>query len=83
MSAVTAVTADAVVLVDGRSFPGELVVGSIGVRPDIRLAEHGRTRGSGPTGASPWTRPTGPADPDIYAVGDAVEKEDSSAAAPP
>ena len=26
-------------LVDGRSFPGALVVGSIGVRPDIRLAE--------------------------------------------
>ena len=36
--AVTEVTGDAVVLADGRTLPGDLVVGSIGVRPDTRLA---------------------------------------------
>ncbi|NBO56483.1 MAG: CoA-disulfide reductase, partial [Actinobacteria bacterium] len=37
--AVTEITADAVLLADGRSIPAALVIGSIGVRPDTRLAE--------------------------------------------
>ena len=37
--AVSKVTASGVTLADGRAIAGELVVGSIGVRPDVRLAE--------------------------------------------
>jgi NADPH-dependent 2,4-dienoyl-CoA reductase/sulfur reductase-like enzyme len=37
--AVSEVTATGITLADGRAIPGELVVGSIGVRPDVRLAE--------------------------------------------
>jgi NADPH-dependent 2,4-dienoyl-CoA reductase/sulfur reductase-like enzyme/rhodanese-related sulfurtransferase len=75
-AAVTAVTDTAVVLADGRVLDADLVVGSIGVRPDTRLAvmagltigAHGGivVDGSGRT-----------SDPDVYAVGDAVEKTDS------
>jgi NADPH-dependent 2,4-dienoyl-CoA reductase/sulfur reductase-like enzyme/rhodanese-related sulfurtransferase len=75
-AAVTEVTGSTVVLADGRALPADLVVGSIGVRPDTRLAvmagltigAHGGivVDGSGRTSR-----------PDIYAIGDAVEKSDS------
>jgi NADPH-dependent 2,4-dienoyl-CoA reductase/sulfur reductase-like enzyme/rhodanese-related sulfurtransferase len=79
--AVTEITRDEVVLADGRRIDAELVVGSIGVRPDTRLAlmanldigGHGgiRVDDNGQT-----------SDPDIYAVGDAVEKTDLVSGAP-
>ena len=72
---VAEVTEDGVVLSNGSLVPGELVVAAIGVRPDIRLATmaglslgpHGgiAVDGDGRTSAV-----------DVYAVGDAVEKED-------
>jgi len=75
-AAVTEVTDTSVVLADGRVLPADLVVGSIGVRPDTRLAVMAGLAvgsqggiivdGSGRT-----------SHPDIYAVGDAVEKSDS------
>ena len=37
--AVSEVTTTGIALADGREIPGDLVVGSIGVRPDVRLAE--------------------------------------------
>ena len=74
--AVTEVTASAVVLADGRSLPADLVVGSIGVRPDTRLAElAGLT--IGPNGGIAVDGCGQTSHPDIYAVGDAVEKTDS------
>ncbi len=74
--AVTGVTDDAVVLADGRAVPGELVVGSIGVRPDTRLAALADLH-LGPNGGIAVTGTGQTSHPDIYAVGDAVEKVDS------
>ena len=74
-AAVTSVRTDSVELADGRSVSGELVVGSIGVRPDVRLANMaGLTLGV--TGGIEVTHAGQTSDPDIYAVGDAVEKSD-------
>jgi len=74
--AVTEITEDAVVLADGRVLPAELVVGSIGVRPDTRLAAMAGLA-LGPNGGIAVTATGQTSDPDIYAVGDAVEKTDS------
>ena len=74
--AVTEVTPDGVTLGDGRELPGELVVGSIGVRPDTRLAEMAGLA-IGPHGGIAVDGTGRTSDPDIYAVGDAVEKVDS------
>jgi len=74
--AVTEVTGSAVVLADGRSIPGELVVGSIGVRPDTRLALMAGID-IAPSGGIAVTGSGQTSHPDIYAVGDAVEKVDS------
>jgi NADPH-dependent 2,4-dienoyl-CoA reductase/sulfur reductase-like enzyme/rhodanese-related sulfurtransferase len=74
--AVVEVTDSAVVLADGRSIPGELVVGSIGVRPDTRLALMAGID-IAPSGGIAVTGTGQTSDPDIYAVGDAVEKVDS------
>jgi NADPH-dependent 2,4-dienoyl-CoA reductase/sulfur reductase-like enzyme/rhodanese-related sulfurtransferase len=73
--AVSKVTASGIVLVDGRAIPGELVVGSIGVRPDVRLAEMAGLALS-PHGGIAVDEVNRTSDKDIYAVGDAVEKED-------
>jgi NADPH-dependent 2,4-dienoyl-CoA reductase/sulfur reductase-like enzyme/rhodanese-related sulfurtransferase len=74
--AVTEVTDDAVVLADGRSLPAALVVGSIGVRPDTRLAVMAGLD-IGPDGGIAVAGSGRTSHPDIYAVGDAVEKNDS------
>ncbi len=74
-TAVAQVTDLGVVLSDGREIPAELVIASIGIRPDVGLAElAGLVLGpSGGIAVGPSGRTSAP---DIYAVGDAVEKED-------
>jgi len=74
--AVTEITTDAVLLADGRSIPAALVIGSIGVRPDTRLAEMAALT-IGPNRGIAVNESGQTSDPDIYAVGDAVEKIDS------
>jgi len=73
---VTEITDDAVVLRDGRTLPADIVVGAIGVRPDVRLA---RDAGLdiGPMGGIAVDNANLTSDPHIYAVGDAVEKIDA------
>jgi NADPH-dependent 2,4-dienoyl-CoA reductase/sulfur reductase-like enzyme/rhodanese-related sulfurtransferase len=73
--AVTEVTDRGVQLADGRTLEGDIVVGSVGVRPDTALA---RLAGLaiGPYGGIAVDERNRTSDPDIYAVGDAVEKTD-------
>jgi len=74
--AVAEVTESGVVLADGREVAGALVVGAVGVRPDAHLASMaGLTLGS--SGGITVDERGRTSDPDIYAVGDAVEKIDS------
>jgi NADPH-dependent 2,4-dienoyl-CoA reductase/sulfur reductase-like enzyme/rhodanese-related sulfurtransferase len=73
--AVTEITPTGIRLADGRSIPGDLVVGAIGVRPDVRLAEMAGLT-IGPHGGIAVDDVNRTSDPDIYAVGDAVEKDD-------
>ena len=65
-----------VTLADGRVLAADLVVGAIGVRPDVRLAELAGL-GLGPSGGIAVNEASQTTDPDIYAVGDAVEKPDA------
>lgn len=65
-----------VTLADGRALPADLVVGAIGVRPDVRLAEVAGLL-LGPRGGISVSETNQTNDPDIYAVGDAVEKADA------
>ena len=73
--AVAEVTSNGVILADRRVIPGELVVASIGVRPDVRLAQMAGLT-IGPRGGITVDGSGLTNDPDIYAVGDAVEKSD-------
>ena len=69
---VTAFTRDAVVLASGKQIPADMVVMSIGVSPETTLAKAaGLTIGS--TGAIAVDEICRTNDPDIYAVGDAIE----------
>ena len=65
-----------VTLADGRVIAADLVVGAIGVRPEVGLA---RLAGLelGPSGGITVNEVNQTDDPDIYAVGDAVEKPDA------
>ena len=65
-----------VTLADGRVLAADLVVGAIGVRPDIRLAELAGLE-LGPSGGIAVNEANQTNDPDVYAVGDAVEKPDA------
>ncbi|HMD45044.1 MAG TPA: FAD-dependent oxidoreductase, partial [Acidimicrobiales bacterium] len=65
-----------VTLADGRTLGADLVVGAIGVRPDVRLAELADLE-LGPLGGISVNEVNQTSDPDIYAVGDAVEKADA------
>ena len=65
-----------VTLDDGRVLAAEVVVGAIGVRPDAHLAERAGL-GLGPSGGIAVNDANQTNDPDIYAVGDAVEKPDA------
>ncbi|NGO75022.1 FAD-dependent oxidoreductase [Streptomyces sp. YC504] len=70
------VPAGSVELTDGRSLPADLVLLSIGVRPETSLA---RDAGLdlGPRGGIAVDETQRTSDPDIYAVGDAAEKRDA------
>ena len=65
-----------VTFADGRVLAADLVVGAIGVRPDIRLAELAGLE-LGPSGGIAVNEANQTNDPDVYAVGDAVEKPDA------
>ena len=80
-SAVTEITDDGVVLTNGRQLAGDLVVAAIGVRPDVRLAEMAGLA-LGPWGGIAVDPVGRTSAPDIYAVGDAVEKADSVGGGP-
>jgi NADPH-dependent 2,4-dienoyl-CoA reductase/sulfur reductase-like enzyme/rhodanese-related sulfurtransferase len=63
-------------LADGRILAADLVVGAIGVRPDVPLAKAAGLE-LGPSGGIAVNDANQTSDPDIYAVGDVVEKSDS------
>ena len=65
-----------VTLADGRVLAADLVVGAIGVRPDVQFAE-ACGLALGPSGGIAVSDANQTSDPDIYAVGDAVEKPDA------
>jgi NADPH-dependent 2,4-dienoyl-CoA reductase/sulfur reductase-like enzyme/rhodanese-related sulfurtransferase len=73
--AVSKVTDAGVVLADGREIAGDVVVAAIGVRPDVALAEMAGIA-LGPNGGIAVDSYGRTSEPDIYAVGDAVEKAD-------
>jgi NADPH-dependent 2,4-dienoyl-CoA reductase/sulfur reductase-like enzyme/rhodanese-related sulfurtransferase len=73
---VATVDASTVTLADGRVLAADLVVGAIGVRPEIRLAELADLE-LGPRGGIAVNNANQTSDPDVYAVGDAVEKPDA------
>jgi NADPH-dependent 2,4-dienoyl-CoA reductase/sulfur reductase-like enzyme/rhodanese-related sulfurtransferase len=74
--AVASVEQRSVILTDGQVVDAEVVVGAIGVRPDVRLAELAKLD-LGPSGVIAVNADNQSNDPDIYAVGDAVEKPDA------
>jgi NADPH-dependent 2,4-dienoyl-CoA reductase/sulfur reductase-like enzyme/rhodanese-related sulfurtransferase len=73
---VASVGGSTVALADGRVLPADLVVSAIGVRPDVALARLAGL-GLGPNGGIAVNEANQTTDPDIYAVGDAVEKPDA------
>jgi NADPH-dependent 2,4-dienoyl-CoA reductase/sulfur reductase-like enzyme/rhodanese-related sulfurtransferase len=73
---VASVEERSVTLSDGRVLAAEIVVGAIGVRPDIHLAELAGLD-LGPSGGIAVNGDNQTNDPDIYAVGDATEKPDA------
>jgi NADPH-dependent 2,4-dienoyl-CoA reductase/sulfur reductase-like enzyme/rhodanese-related sulfurtransferase len=73
---VTSIGNRTVTLEDGRVLPADLVVGAIGVRPEVGLAELAGL-GLGPRGGIAVNEANQTTDPDVYAVGDAVEKPDA------
>ena len=75
-ASVASVGEHSVTLSDGRSLPADLVVGAIGVRPDVGLAELAGLQ-LGPEGGLAVNHANQTSDPDVYAVGDAVEKPDA------
>jgi NADPH-dependent 2,4-dienoyl-CoA reductase/sulfur reductase-like enzyme/rhodanese-related sulfurtransferase len=75
-AAVTSVGPADLTLADGRVLPADLVVGAIGVRPDVRLASDAGLL-IGPDGGIAVDDTLRTSDPHIYAVGDAVEKPDA------
>jgi NADPH-dependent 2,4-dienoyl-CoA reductase/sulfur reductase-like enzyme/rhodanese-related sulfurtransferase len=73
---VASVEEHSVTLNDGRILAAEVVVGAIGVRPDVHLAELAGLD-LGPSGGITVNDANQTNDPDIYAVGDATEKPDA------
>jgi NADPH-dependent 2,4-dienoyl-CoA reductase/sulfur reductase-like enzyme/rhodanese-related sulfurtransferase len=79
-AAVASIEDRTLTLADGRVLPADVVVGAIGVRPDVRLAESAGIA-LGPSGGIAVNAANQTNDPDIYAVGDAVEKSDAVSSA--
>ncbi|GAA4907882.1 FAD-dependent oxidoreductase [Tessaracoccus lubricantis] len=75
-SAVTAIGEHDVTLADGSTLPADVVVAAIGVRPDVALAREAGLQ-IGPLGGIAVDSRNVTSDPSIYAVGDAVEKDDA------
>jgi NADPH-dependent 2,4-dienoyl-CoA reductase/sulfur reductase-like enzyme/rhodanese-related sulfurtransferase len=75
-STVASIGAGDVTLADGRVLPADVVVGAIGVRPDVGLAVEAGLA-IGPGGGIVVDDVMATSDPHIYAVGDAVEKTDA------
>ena len=73
---VASIDEHSVTLADGRTLPADLVVGAIGVRPDTALAQAAGIQ-LGPSGGILVDAANRTSDPDIYAVGDVVEKPDA------
>jgi NADPH-dependent 2,4-dienoyl-CoA reductase/sulfur reductase-like enzyme/rhodanese-related sulfurtransferase len=73
---VASVQERAVTLADGRVLRADLVVGAIGVRPDVHLAADAGIE-LGPRGGIAVNEANQTNDSDVYAVGDAVEKADA------
>jgi NADPH-dependent 2,4-dienoyl-CoA reductase/sulfur reductase-like enzyme/rhodanese-related sulfurtransferase len=74
--AVEGIGPNVVSLSDGRNLPADVVIGAIGVRPDVQLARDAGLA-IGPTGGIQVDDVMRTSDPRIYAVGDAVEKPDA------
>lgn len=77
-AAATVVSVDdrTVTLADGQVLAADLVVGAIGVRPDVRIADAAGLE-LGPSGGIAVNEANQTNDPDVYAIGDAVEKPDA------
>lgn len=78
---VTEITESEVILATGQRILADLVVGAIGIRPDIRLAEMAGLA-IGPLGGIRVNSAYQTSDLDIYAIGDAAEKADAVSSAP-
>jgi NADPH-dependent 2,4-dienoyl-CoA reductase/sulfur reductase-like enzyme/rhodanese-related sulfurtransferase len=74
--AVSQVTPTGITLSDRREIPADLVVAAVGIRPDVRLARMAGIE-LGPHGGIAVDADGRTSVPDVYAVGDAVEKADS------
>jgi len=78
---VKSIQSSTVTLSDGRLLDADLVVGAIGVRPDVGIAERAGLK-IGPSGGISVDAVNLTSDPDVYAVGDATEKPDAISGAP-
>jgi len=74
--AVASIGEQDVTFADGRVIAADLVVGAIGVRPDVHLASDAGLA-IGPGGGIEVNDVMATSDPHIYAVGDAVQKRDA------
>jgi rhodanese-related sulfurtransferase len=72
---------DTVLLSDGREIDADMVIMSIGVRPDTKLAVAAGLE-LGPRGGIKVDDQMHTSDPNIYAVGDAVDKSDATTGEP-
>ena len=74
-NSVKEITNNQVVLADGTQIDAELVIASIGVKPDIHLAKLAKVK-IGEKGGIKVNKFNQTSNPDIYAIGDAAEKCD-------
>ena len=75
-AALISINPDSVTLADGAEIEADLVIMAIGVRPEITLAKSAGLE-IGERGGVKVNHHNQTSDPDIFAVGDAVEKEDA------
>lgn len=78
---VTEIREDTALLSDGREIDADMVVMSIGVRPDVTLAKAAGVE-LGPRGGIRVNAQMRTSDPHIFAVGDAVDKSDATTGEP-